>query len=52
MRWVPMRMSILPCCGLFEDDLLLLRGAEAGDHLDVDGEVGEAALEGLVVLEG
>ncbi len=37
--------------GFFEDGFLLLRGAEAGDHLDVDGEVGEAALEGLVVLE-
>ena len=37
---------------LFEDLFLLFRGAEAGDHLDVDGEVGEAALEGLVVLEG
>src|SRR5277367_4181511 len=35
----------------FEDELLLFRRAEAGDHLDVDGEVGEAALEGLVVLE-
>ncbi len=36
----------------FEDLFLLFGGAEAGDHLDVDGEVGEAALEGLVVLEG
>ena len=36
----------------FEDDLLLFGGAEAGDHLDVDGEVGEAAFEGFVVLEG
>ena len=48
---MPMRMSILPCFGLFEDELLFLRSAEAGDHLDVDGKVGEAALERLVVLE-
>ncbi len=41
----------LALLGFFEDELLFLRGAEAGDHLDVDGEVGEAALEGLVVLE-
>ena len=38
--------------GLLQDRVLLLRGAEARDHLDVDGEVGEAALEALVVLEG
>src|SRR5580704_5056581 len=38
--------------GFFEDELFLLGGAEAGDHLDVDGEVGEAALEGFEVLEG
>ena len=31
--------------------LLLLRRAEARDHLDVDRKVGEAALEALVVLE-
>ena len=37
--------------GLFEDDFLLLWGAEAGDHLDVDGEVGEAFFEGFVVLK-
>jgi hypothetical protein len=37
--------------GFFEDDLLFFRGAEAGDHLDVDGEVGEAFFEGLEVLE-
>ncbi len=34
-----------------EDHLLLLRGTEPGDHLDVDGEVGETALEGFEVLE-
>ena len=35
-----------------EDLFLLLRRAEARDHLDVDGKAGEALLEGLVVLEG
>ena len=30
---------------------LLLGGAEAGDHLDVDGELREALLEGFEVLE-
>ena len=30
---------------------LLFGGAEARDHLDVDGEVGEALFEALVVLE-
>ena len=34
-----------------DDLLLLLRGAEARDHLDVDGELREALLEGLEVLE-
>ena len=38
--------------GFLEDGVLLFGGAEAGDHLNVDGEVSEAALEGLVVLEG
>ncbi len=42
----------LACGGLLEDVLLLFCGAEARDHLDVDGEVGEAALEGFEVLEG
>src|SRR5690349_18984891 len=36
---------------IFENDLLLLGRAEAGDHLDVDGELREAATECLVVLE-
>ena len=36
----------------FEDDFLLFCGAEAGNHLDVDGEVGEPLFEGFVVLEG
>ena len=36
---------------LLHDQLLLLRGAEARDHLHVDGELREAALEGLKVLE-
>ena len=49
---MPMRMSILPVGGFFEDELFLFGGAEAGDHLDVDGEVGEAAFEGFEVLEG
>ena len=52
MAWVPMRTSILPCFGLLEDGRLFLRGAEAGEHFDLDGEVGEAALEGFEVLEG
>ncbi len=51
-RWVPMRMSTLPAAAFSRMSFLLFGGAEAGDHLDVDGEVGEAALEGLVVLEG
>ncbi len=46
-----MRMSILPCSAFFEDLLFLFGGAEAGDHLDGDGEVGEAFFEGLEVLE-
>ncbi len=37
--------------GFFENDLFLFSRAEAGDHLDVDGEVGEALFEGLEVLE-
>ena len=37
--------------GLLQHLGLLLRGAEAGEHLDIDGEVGEALLEGLEVLE-
>ncbi len=37
---------------LLDDFLLLLRGAEAGDHLDVHGEGSEAALEGFVMLKG
>ncbi len=37
-------------CGL-DDDGFFLRGAEAREHLDVDGEVGEALFEGLEVLE-
>ena len=36
----------------FEDELLLLWGAEAGDHFDVDGELAEALFECFVVLEG
>ena len=32
-------------------DLLLLRRAEARDHLDVDGKLREAVLEGFEVLE-
>src|SRR5579863_5878951 len=36
---------------LLEDQLLLLCGAEAGDHLDVDRELAEAVFEGLEVLE-
>ena len=51
MRWVPMRMSTLPCSAFSRMTFCSFGGAEAGDHLDVDGEVGEAALEGLVVLE-
>ena len=38
--------------GLLQDRASLLRGAEAGDHLDVDGKLREAAREALVVLEG
>ena len=36
----------------FEDDLLLFRRAEARDHLDGDGKLREALLEGFEVLEG
>ncbi len=50
-RWVPMRMSTLPVSTLSTMIFLLLGGAEAGDHLDVDGELREAALEGFEVLE-
>ena len=32
--------------------LLLLRGAEAAEHIDLDGKGREALLEGVVVLEG
>ena len=49
--WVPMRMSTLPVGSAFENFLLLLGGAEARDHLDVDGKFGEAALEAFEVLE-
>ena len=38
--------------GLLQDRGSLLRGAEAREHLDDDGEVCEAALEALEVLEG
>ena len=36
---------------LFQNDLLLLRRAEARDHLDVDGKLREAAAERFIVLE-
>ena len=36
---------------LLEDELLLFGRAEAGDHFDVDGELAEAAFEGLEMLE-
>jgi hypothetical protein len=36
---------------LFEDNLLLLWGAEARDHLDRDGELRKTVAEGFVVLE-
>ena len=37
---------------LLEDELLLLRRAEAGDHLDVDGKLAKAIFEGLEMLKG
>ena len=49
---MPMRMSILPSATFSRMTFFSFGGAEAGDHLDVDGEVGEAALEGFEVLEG
>ena len=52
MAWVPMRMSTLPASTGFDDRGFFLRGAEAREHLDLDGEVGEALFEGLEVLEG
>jgi len=36
----------------FENFLHLFRGAETADHFDLDGERGEALLEGFPVLEG
>ena len=42
----------LAALDLLDDLLLLLGGAEAADHLDVDRERGESPLEGLKVLEG
>ena len=38
--------------GFLQDFFLLLRGAEAADHFDGDGEGREALLEGFEVLEG
>ena len=37
---------------LLHDRGLFLRGAEAGEHLHLDGEVGEALFEALIMLEG
>ncbi len=48
---MPIRMSTLAGGHALDDLLLLLRGAEARDHLDVDGELREALLEGFEVLE-
>src|SRR6202000_3559726 len=37
---------------LFQDNLLLLWGAEARDHLDRDGELRKTVTEGFAVLHG
>ena len=50
-RWVPMTMSTWPASILAIGFLLLLGGAEAAEHVDLDGKGREALPEGVVVLE-
>ena len=51
-RCVPMTMSTSPDLELRDGFLLLLGGAEAAEHLDLDGKGRQALPEGVVVLEG
>ena len=51
-RWVPMMMSISPSAEPRQRRLLLLRGAEAREHLDLHRVVGQPLGEGAPVLLG